>query len=106
MRVGDVVRIRLDALPQQTIEGRVTWIGALPLSTLPVPAILSRERATPTPLVHFPVRALVPNADGAIKPGMAAHARVLTAPTSLAGRLLDTPSRVVRLLWWRMWSWV
>lgn len=106
VRVGDVVRIRLDALPQQTIEGRVTWIGALPLSTLPLPAFPSGERATSTPLVHFPVRALVPNADGAIKPGMAAHARVLTAPTSLAGRMLVTPSRVVRLLWWRMWSWV
>ncbi|MBC7561354.1 MAG: efflux RND transporter periplasmic adaptor subunit [Gemmatimonadaceae bacterium] len=95
VRAGDAVRIRVDALPQRTIEGRVTWIGALPL-----PATLS------TTLVHFPVRALVPNADGAIRPGMGANARVLTAPASLAERLLRTPTRVVRLMWWRMWSWV
>lgn len=108
VRVGDAVRIRIDALPQQTIEGRVTWIGALPRaasSALPSSASES-SGANGTPLVHFPVRALVPNADGAIKPGMGAHARVLTAPASLAERLLRTPARVLRLLWWRMWSWV
>ena len=95
VRAGDAVRIRVDALPQRTIEGRVTWIGALPLPATPS-----------TALVHFPVRALVPNADGAIRPGMGANARVLTAPASLAERLLRTPTRVVRLMWWRMWSWV
>ena len=95
VRAGDAVRIRVDALPQRTIEGRVTWIGALPLPATPS-----------TTLVHFPVRALVPNADGAIRPGMGANARVLTAPASLAERLLRTPTRVVRLMWWRMWSWV
>jgi hypothetical protein len=49
------------------------------------------------------VRALVPNADGLLRPGMAAHARVLTDPSSLAGRLLRRPARAARLLWWRMW---
>lgn len=109
VRVGDIVRIRVDALPQRTIEGRVTWIGTLPQPASPAgtPASASASGSTSdAPLVHFPVRALVPNADGAIKPGMGANARVLTAPASLAERLLRTPVRVMRLLWWRMWSWV
>lgn len=92
VRVGDPVRIRMEALPQRTIDGRVTSVGAMAL--------------TGDTVVRYLVRALVPNSDGAVKPGMAAHARVLTAPASLAGRLLRTPVRVVRLLWWRMWSWL
>lgn len=92
VRVGDPVRIRMEALPQRTIDGRVTSVGAMAL--------------TGDTVVRYPVRALVPNTDGAVKPGMVAHARVLTSPASLAGRLLRTPVRVVRLLWWRMWSWL
>ncbi len=92
VRVGDEVRIRMEALPQRTISGRVTLVGALPVDG--------------DTAVRYPVRAAVPNADGLVKPGMTAHARVLTAPASLAGRLLRTPARVLRLLWWRMWSWI
>jgi len=101
VRTGDAVRIRLEALPQQTIEGRVTWIGLLPL-----PESAAAGTTTGAPAVHYPLRALVPNPTSAMKPGMAAYARVLTAPTSLAGRMLRTPARVLRLFWWRMWSWV
>jgi len=54
--------------------------------------------------VVFPVRALVPNADGALRPGMVAYARVLTAPSSVLGRAARGPARWARLLWWRMWS--
>ena len=91
VHVGDEVRIRMEALPQHTISGRVTLVSALPVDG--------------DTAVRYPVRAAVPNDDGLIKPGMPAHARVLTAPASLAGRMLRTPSRVLRLLWWRMWSW-
>ena len=87
---GQEVRLRVDALPQRTFSGRVVSIGRLPLE--------GSER------VRFPVRALVPNPEGVLRPGMAAHARVLTAPASAAGRLLREPLRQVRLLWWRFWS--
>ena len=84
------VRLRVDALPQRTISGRVSSIGRLPLDA--------------PDAVRFPVRALVPNPDGLLRPGMAAHARVLTAPASAVGRLLREPIRQARLLWWRLWS--
>jgi hypothetical protein len=48
---------------------------------------------------------VVPNADGSLRPGMVAQARVLTAPMSVVGRLFRTPLRVVRLFFWRLWSW-
>jgi multidrug resistance efflux pump len=98
VRVGDEVRIRLDGSPQHTFSGRVTSVGALPLSTTASVADSAR--------VRYPARAVVPNESGMLKSGMVAHARVLTAPESVAGRLLRTPVRVLRLLWWRMWSWL
>ena len=88
--VGQTVRLRVDALPQQTFQGQVSFLGALPSDS--------------GGDVLFPVRARVANPDGLLRPGMAAHARVLTAPTSLAGRLLRDPVRWVRLLWWRLWA--
>ncbi len=87
---GQEVRLRVDALPQRTFSGRVSSIGRLPLDAADA--------------VRFPVRAMVPNSDGLLRPGMAAHARVLTAPASAAGRLLREPARQARLLWWRLWS--
>jgi len=50
------------------------------------------------------VRAVVPNPDGALKPSMAAYARVLTDPASAASRILRGPLRWARLHWWRIWS--
>jgi GAF domain-containing protein len=87
---GQEVRLRVDALPQRTFSGRVVSIGRLPVES-------SDE-------VRFPVRALVPNPEGLLRPGMAAHARVLTAPASAVGRLFREPIRQARLLWWRLWS--
>ena len=87
---GQEVRLRVDALPQRTFTGRVTSIGRLPLDA--------------GDGVRFPVRAMVPNPDGLLRPGMAAHARVLTAPASAVGRMLREPIRQARLLWWRFWS--
>jgi multidrug efflux pump subunit AcrA (membrane-fusion protein) len=87
--VGQEVRLRVDALPQRTFRGRVTWLGPLPIAT--------------TPAVAFAVRAIVANPDGALRPGMVAHARVLTARASTLGRVLRGPVRWGRLLWWRMW---
>ncbi len=88
--LGQPVRVRVDALPQRTFEGRVSFIGPLPLDT-------AAE-------VSFPVRALVPNDAGLLKPGMGAHAKVLTANASVAERLLRGPVRWARLVWWRLWA--
>jgi multidrug resistance efflux pump len=90
VRPGDRVRLRVDALPQRTFGGRVVSVGALPTDSASV--------------VGFTVRALVPNDDGLLRPGMTPYARILTAPASIAGRLLRGPVRWTRILWWRMWG--
>jgi multidrug resistance efflux pump len=90
VRIGEQVRLRVDALPQRTFSGRVVSIGALPISD--------------SSSVTFPVRAMIANEAGLLRPGMAAYARVLTAPASVLGRVTRTPIRGIRLLWWRMWS--
>jgi multidrug resistance efflux pump len=87
---GEEVRLRVSALPHQTFYGRVVSIGAMSSGS---------ERGT-----WFPVRAVVANDGGVLRPGMGAHARVLTPTASLAGRLLRRPLRAIRLLWWRAWS--
>jgi multidrug efflux pump subunit AcrA (membrane-fusion protein) len=87
---GQEVRLRVDALPQRTLSGRVLSVGQLPTDT-----------AT---LVTYPVRAAVPNPDGMLKPDMTAYVRVLTAPASTATRLFRGPARWARLAWWRLWS--
>jgi Barrel-sandwich domain of CusB or HlyD membrane-fusion/GAF domain len=90
VRVGEEVRLRVDAFPQRTFEGRVSGIADV--------------GADSAGAVSFPVRAIVPNVDGALRPGMVAYARVLTAPSSILGRVVREPARWTRLLWWRMWS--
>lgn len=90
VRPGDEVRLRVDAMPQRTFTGRVVSIGALPSSD--------------STAVSFPIRAIVANEGGLLRPGMAAYARVLTPPASVLGRVTRAPVRAIRLLWWRMWS--
>jgi GAF domain-containing protein/multidrug resistance efflux pump len=87
---GQQVRLRVDALPQRTFTGTVTSIGQLP--------------ADSGSQVHYPVRASVANADGLLRPQMAAHARVLTQPASAMSRLLRAPVRWARLFWWKLWG--
>jgi len=90
VELGDEVRLRVDAMPQRTFSGRVISLGPLPTD--------SAEQ------VNFPVRAAVGNPDGLLRPGMAAYARVLTEPASLATRIFRAPVRWFRLLWWRAWA--
>jgi multidrug efflux pump subunit AcrA (membrane-fusion protein) len=80
----------VDAVPQRTFVGSVR-------SVAPMPADTADE-------VRYPVRAVVANPDGALKPSMAAYVRVLTDPASAATRLFRGPARWARLLWWRAWS--
>jgi multidrug resistance efflux pump len=94
VHAGDEVRLRVDALPQRTFTGRVFSIGALP----------DAAGATDSSAVSFPVRAMIANDAGLLRPGMSAYARVLTAPASVLGRATRAPIRWIRLLWWRMWS--
>lgn len=89
VHVGDEVRLRVDALPQTTFRGRVV---ALP------PVSLGAVGSAP----RFPVRAVLANDEGLLRPGMTAYARVLSVPASAAGRFLRGPARGVRLLWWRL----
>jgi len=91
VRPGQEVRLRVDAMPQRTFTGQVR-------SVAPVQADTGGGE------VRYPVRAVVPNPDGALKPSMAAYARVLTDPASAASRLLRGPLRWARLHWWRIWS--
>ena len=90
VRAGEEIRLRVDAYPQRTFAGHVTGIADVGMDSAGT--------------VVFPVRATVPNADGALRPGMVAYARVLTASSSLLGRATREPVRRLRLLWWRMWS--
>jgi multidrug efflux pump subunit AcrA (membrane-fusion protein) len=90
VRPGQEVRLRVDALPQRTFSGRVSSIA---------PVATDSGEAS-----FYPVRAIVGNADGLLKPRMAAYVRVLTDPESAAMRVLRGPARWARLLWWRMWS--
>jgi multidrug efflux pump subunit AcrA (membrane-fusion protein) len=89
VREGDEVHFRIGALPQRTFLGRVTWISPVAVDSAPAGS--------------FPVRAMVANTDGLLKPGMAAYARVLTEPASGAWRILRDPARALRLWSWRIW---
>jgi GAF domain-containing protein len=90
VRPGQEVRLRVDAMPQRTFSGRVRVVA-------PVPADSGSA-------VLYPVRAVVANPDGVLKPSMGAYVRVLTDPASAATRLFRGPVRWARLLWWRFWS--
>jgi len=90
VRPGQEVRLRVDALPQQTFDGTVSSVAQLPVGA-------GDE-------VRYPVRARIPNPDGLLRPEMAAHARVLTDPASTVTRLFRGPWRWFRLAWWRLWS--
>jgi GAF domain-containing protein len=90
VRPGQEVRLRVDAAPQRTFVGRVVAVAPIPADT--------------TGDVRYPVRAVVANADGILKPSMAAYVRVLTDPVSAGGRLVRGPARWARILWWRLWS--
>jgi multidrug resistance efflux pump len=90
VRPGQTVRLRVNALPSRTFEGKVTSIAELP-----------KEQEG---RVEYPVRAAVANPDGFLKPAMAAHARILADPASVVTRTLRGPIRWIRLTWWRIWS--
>lgn len=90
VHTGQEVRLRVDALPQRTFSGRVRSVA--PVAT------------DSGAWSSYPVRAIVANPDGLLRPRMAAYVRVLTDPESAAMRLLRGPVRWARLLWWRIWS--
>jgi multidrug resistance efflux pump len=101
VRVGDEVRLRVDAYPQRTFVGRVStievdgWTGG---------QVDGSNGAGTSSAARFPVRALVPNDSDLVRSGMVAYARVLTDPSSVLGRLTREPWRRMRLFWWRIWS--
>jgi len=90
VRPGDEVRMRISAMPQHTFSGHVSSVAPL----------ANGEGGS----VSFLVRGAVANPVGLLRPGMNGFARVLTDPSSVAGRLFRDPARALRLWWWRMWS--
>lgn len=88
VRVGQSVRLRLDALPDRSFDGTLSFLGELPTDSSEV--------------ARFPARAVVVNSDGWLRTGMSAQARVLTQPMSILGRLTRGPLRWIRLTWWRL----
>lgn len=62
VRVGQKVEIRVDAFPDRVLPGSISRIS---------PAVNQQTRA-------FPLEATVPNADGGLKPGTFARARILS----------------------------
>jgi multidrug resistance efflux pump len=107
---GQQVRLRVDALPQRTFEGRVLALATLPSAALSeldgvaahATALTTRSNGDGASDAQFPVRALIANPDGLLRPGMQPYARVLTAPASLAERLFRRPVQSVRLFFWRI----
>ena len=85
---GQTTLLRVDALPQRTFDARVTSVGLVPLDS--------------GSTVHYPVRAVVANPQGLLKPQMAAYARVLTSPQSAFDRVLRGPGRWLRVWWWKV----
>jgi cobalt-zinc-cadmium efflux system membrane fusion protein len=66
VHLGQTVEVRVLAYPKRTFKARVTYVAALV-----------------DPNTHrIPVRAELPNADGALKPEMFANFRILTSDTS------------------------
>ena len=108
------VRLRVDALPQRTFEGTLLSVAPLPatmIAELSASGVNAASTALPAALASdanganeamFPARAVVANPDGALRPGMRPHLRVLTAPASLAERMLRAPLRAWRLFYWRL----
>ena len=87
--LDDHVRLRVDAYPSVTYEGRVTAIA---------------PGADTTSTAHtFTVRAVLDNSAGLLRPGMEARARVLTDSRPLWVVLFRRPWRAVRMgLWWML----
>jgi RND family efflux transporter MFP subunit len=88
VHIGGEARLRVPALPQQTFDARVSMIEL--------------EPHTNGTTVQFPVRAMVANTNGVLRPGMAAYVRVLGEPASTVEHLTREPIRALRLLWWRI----
>jgi multidrug resistance efflux pump len=105
VRVGDEVRLRVDAYPQRTFVGRVSAIAVMGVDRWTGGSVdRSNGETTSASMAGYPLRALVPNDSGLIRPGMVAYARVLTDPASVMGRVVREPWRRLRLFWWRLWS--
>jgi GAF domain-containing protein len=85
----DPVRLRVDAYPSVTYEGRVSAIA---------------PGADTASIAHtFTVRAVLDNSAGLLRPGMEARARVLTDRRPLWVVLFRRPWRAARMgLWWML----
>lgn len=82
VRRGQMVKVTLDALPDRTVEGRVSFVAD---------AVRSDTRTVD-------VRMVVQNADGRLKPGMFARARIETGVAVNSVSAITIPSIAVQRL--------
>jgi GAF domain-containing protein/multidrug resistance efflux pump len=87
VRAGDRVRARVAARPETRLEGVVSAVA-------PRAELLNGQP-------YYTVRATFDNADGLLRPGMTARARVLTAPRPIIHHIIRRPWRFIRMhVWW------
>ena len=82
VHVGDGVRVTAIAFPGRVFEGTVDQLGA----------VVDAERHV------LDARIVLPNTDGALKPGMTASARILGAPFGDGGMALVVPRHAIQTI--------
>jgi RND family efflux transporter MFP subunit len=88
VRANDPARIKLESFPARTFAGRVSVVS-------PAGEVVGDTRA-------FYARILVPNADGALRPGMQGYSKIRTGLRPLGYVLFRDPAL---WLWGKIWGW-
>lgn len=68
LKLGQAVRVRVDALPEKELHGELDWIS-------PIAALIFRGRGSSEKT--FPARATLKNLDPRLRPGMSATAEII-----------------------------
>jgi HlyD family secretion protein len=68
LQMGQVVRVRVDAIPDKEFEAAVDWIS-------PIAALVYKGGSTPEKT--FPARATLKNLDDRLRPGMSSTAEII-----------------------------
>jgi RND family efflux transporter MFP subunit len=88
VRVNDPARIKLESFPTRTFAGRVSVVS-------PMGEVVGDMRA-------FYARILVPNPNGALRPGMQGYSKIRTGLRPLGYVLFRDPAL---WLWGKIWGW-
>lgn len=89
---GQTIALKAASQAGRTFAGTVQEIA---------PVVASGEKETLAPARTITVRCVVPNADGALKPGMTGRARIACGPRSVLGVFTRKFVRMIRVeFWW------